>query len=184
MSNELDLVRTNRRRLVGAAAFAGSAVTLSAPFIRPALAQDEDDPPPTEQPEDETEPIGQATPPAWIFTVVNVFDPFEGQVEQAEEIPGGSRVVTALVQVDNDSEQALEVSPYYVRFRDADGADYQGGYVTGGGTIPQLNQRTLNPGERARGWIWAAVPENAALLEIVFGAPSPQLRVPLPTSEA
>ena len=94
------------------------------------------------------------------------------------EAPAGQRVLAIEVEVTNDSDQALAFTPLDVRLRDAGGVEYRGGAAIG--TEPTINPRNLNPGERSRGWVWYLVPDATETAEIVYIAPQPQFRVPLP----
>ena len=116
--------------------------------------------------------------PAWSFALHAVQDPYGGQMQVPQTPPAGTRYVAAEVEVINDSDQALNFTPVEVRLRDQAGTDYRGGAAIGG--EPMISQRNLNPGERSRGWVWFIVPAAALAVEIVYVAPAPQYRVPLP----
>ena len=117
-------------------------------------------------------------PPAWLFATHAVEDPYTGEMQAPQEPPPGTRYVGAEVEVINDSDQPLNFTPVEVRLRDVAGFEYRGGSAIG--SEPMINPRNLNPGERSRGWVWFIVPSDAQLAEIVYVAPGPQYRVPLP----
>ncbi len=119
--------------------------------------------------------VGRSGPPDWTFIVVRMQDPYEGEIVQTDEPERGMRFVAADVAIDNESDQSLAFSVGDVRLRDSTGLEARAGSVVG--SAPALNNRNLNPGERARGWVWFAVPVDARLAEVVLVAPSPRLRV-------
>jgi hypothetical protein len=115
--------------------------------------------------------------PAWVFELHAVRDPYAGAMQVPAAVPAGSRAVAIDVEIGNDADQALDFTPLDVRLRDAAGVEYRGGAAIG--TEPTINPRNLNPGERSRGWVWYLLPETAELVEVVYVAPPPQLRVSL-----
>jgi hypothetical protein len=117
--------------------------------------------------------------PAWSFALHVVQDPYAGQMQVPQAPPAGTRYVAAEVEVINDSNQALNFTPVEIRLRDQAGVDYRGGGAIG--AEPMIGPRNLNPGERSRGWVWFIVPVAARAVEIVYLAPAPQYRVPLPS---
>jgi hypothetical protein len=163
-------IRANRRAILWATA-AGAA------GVAPVGAAQQSATPAPATPE----PVGgpaTAEPPAWLFVVHLAHDPYAGTIQVPQELPDGTRPVAVEVEIVNDSDQALAFTPIDVRLRDAAGIDYRGGGAIG--TEPTINPRNLNPGERSRGWVWFIVPEDAVPVEIVYVAPQPQFRVPLP----
>jgi hypothetical protein len=116
--------------------------------------------------------------PAWSFALHAVQDPYGGQMQVPQAPPAGTRYVAAEVEVINDSDQALNFTPVEIRLRDQAGTDYRGGAAIG--AEPMISPRNLNPGERSRGWVWFIVPVATQAVEIVYVAPGPQYRVPLP----
>ena len=123
----------------------------------------------------EAEPIGL---PAWLFVVHTLTDPYSGTMQAPATLPTGTRVVAAEVEVINDADQALNFTPVEIRLRDEAGVDYRGGGAIG--TEPMINPRNLNLGERSRGWVWFLLPAAVAPVELIYVAPAPQYRVPLP----
>jgi len=117
-------------------------------------------------------------PPAWSFQVHALQDPYPGTMQAPSEAPAGTRYVAVEVELTNDSDQALNFTPVEVRLRDAAGVEYRGGSAIG--TEPMINPRNLNPGERSRGWVWFIVPTATQPVEVVYVAPAPQFRQPLP----
>jgi len=81
------------------------------------------------------------------------------------------------VEVVNDSDQPLSFSSNGVYLRDEDGFSYRSGAVSG--RDPGLKGRTMPVGERARGWVWFEVPQDATLTEILLVPTAPELRVGL-----
>lgn len=160
--------QTSRRQFLRATA-AGTAIPLTGPSGR-AVAGGL-----TPEAEEET---GRVDAPAWGFVLHAVNDPYVGEMQAPKEPPPGTRYVAAEVEIINDADQALNVTPLDVRLRDEAGTEYRGGGAIG--SEPMLNPRNLNPGERSRGWVWFILPEEAMPVEIVYVAPPPQFRVPLP----
>jgi hypothetical protein len=174
--------RTTRRRLLGSVALAGPGFVFSASQL--ALAQEATPSAATSTPGDGAaaeaagSPIfARVFPPDWIFTVHDYQDPLIGEVAYPEERPLDVRYIAADVQIDNASNQALEYSTGDIRLRGRSGMEYRPGGVAG--TAPALAGRTLNPGERARGWVWFAVPVDEAFDQLVFVGPEPEFRVAL-----
>ncbi len=122
-------------------------------------------------------PVGSVEAPAWMFILHEIHDPYEGEIQAPPETPPGTRYVATHVEIVNDSDQALSVTPLDVRLRDEAGIEYRGGGAIG--TEPSINPRSLNPGELSRGWVWFNVPADVRLVEVVYVAPAPQFRVPL-----
>lgn len=115
--------------------------------------------------------------PAWFVTLHQLLDPYPGVIQAPAQPPAGTRYVAAEVQIDNDSDQALNFTPADLRLRDGTGFEYRGG--TAIGEEPMLNARNLNGGERSRGWVWFTVTADARLSELVYTAPAPQFRIGL-----
>lgn len=124
------------------------------------------------------EQSGLVGPPSWRFHTHQVQDPYGGAIQVPQEAPGGTRYVGVEVEVVNEADQALNFTPIDVYVRIDSGVDIRGGGALG--AEPSINPRNLNPGERSRGWVWFIVPEDAVPVEIVYIAPQPQFRVPLP----
>jgi hypothetical protein len=128
---------------------------------------------------EETE-IGEATMPQWRFVVSDFRDPYEGVLSKPSELPSGLRLVAFQIILFNGSDQPLEYSVSDVRLRDIEGTEYRGGdYI---GEEPRLVSQNLPDGERTRGWVWCAIDEGAQPAEVIFVAPPPVLRIPLPQS--
>ena len=120
--------------------------------------------------------LGTAAP-AWAFVVHGVQDPYRGRLERPEEPEPGVRYVGAEVGIVNGGAEPLTYGTGSVRARDDQGVDYAAGAAAG--SEPPLRGRTLQRGERARGWVWFAVPAGARLREIVLVPTAPELRVAL-----
>lgn len=153
--------RMDRRRLV--LATTGVTAALAAQHVSLATGQ---------TPTASGEAVG---PPAWLFQVHAVQDPYPGVMQAPTEAPSGMKFVAVEVEVINDSEQGLAFTPVEVRLRDAAGIDYRGGSAIG--TEPMISPRNLNPGERSRGWVWFILPIETEPVEVVYVAPAPQFRV-------
>ena len=125
------------------------------------------------------EMVGQAEMPRWIFTVLILQDPYAGVLTRPAELEPGMRYIGAEVLIQNQSDQPLEFAASDVRLRDEQGVEYPSSAAVVGAE-PKLSGQNLPDGERTRGWVWFAVPENVVLTEMRFIAPPPQLRVPLP----
>ncbi len=158
----------SRRHLLGAAVV-GTVLSLA---VEPSRTFARQSTPPAE------EPLRRVEPPAWVFVLHELQDPYAGEVQAPAEAPAGTRYVGIEVEIINDSDQALNVTPLDVRLRDETGVEYRGGAAIG--AEPTVNPRSLNPGELSLGWIWFIVPWEAELVEAVYVAPPPQFRVPLP----
>lgn len=160
--------RIDRRKLFRAAAV-GTASSLTAASIEGAAMTAT---PAPEQSE------GRVEAPSWIFQVHLVQDPYSGEMQLPQELQPGTRYVGAEVEVINDADQPLNFTPIDIRLRDGAGVEHRGGQAIG--TEPMINPRNLNPGERSRGWVWFVLPQEAEPVEMIYVAPSPQFRVPLP----
>lgn len=122
-------------------------------------------------------PVEEANTPSWRFIVYTFEDPYRGTVLQPESPKDGTRYVGAEVSIRNESDAALNFSPSAIRLRDTNGVEYPSGGVIG--SDPRILDINLIPGERASGWVWFSVPEDAELVELTYVAPSPRLTVPL-----
>jgi hypothetical protein len=124
--------------------------------------------------------VGQAEMPQWIFTVQVFQDPYAGVLTRPAEPEPGMRYIGAEVVIENQSDQPLEFTASDVRVRDEQGVEYavNSGVV---GAEPKLVSQNLPDGERTRGWVWFAVPQDAAITELRFAPAPPQLRVQLPS---
>ena len=122
---------------------------------------------------------GAVTVPApdWTFVVHGMQDPYVGEPTTLPEPAQGIRYVAVDVEVVNDSEQPLSFADDAVYLRDDAGFSYRSGIVAG--REPALSGRTLPAGERARGWVWFEVPEDATLTDIVLIPAAPELGVAL-----
>ncbi len=122
--------------------------------------------------------VGQAGAPAWRFAVLTFQDPYRGTLQEPKEPQAGMRYVGAEVEIDNGSDLPLNYFSSDIRLNDDTGLEYRAGSTTG--AEPRLRSRNLSPGERARGWVWFAVPEGATLTRVTYVAPAPEFRVELP----
>ena len=133
-----------------------------------------------------SQPLATAMAPEWSFAVYDFIDPYP--VEELQGIaqpPPNVRYVAAFIEITNppSSTQQLNLSVNYaLRLRDAAGGAYNGGLFSG--AEPRLNDRILLPGERAHGWVWWEIPNDARPEVIVFFPPPPEFRVSLPLPSA
>ena len=127
-----------------------------------------------------SELVGQAEMPHWVFTVQAFQDPYAGELTRPAEPEPGVRYVAAEVVIENQSDQPLEFTASDVRLRDEQGVEYP---TTSAivGAEPKLVSQNLPDGERTRGWVWFAVPQDTAITEVRFAPAPPQLRVLLPS---
>jgi hypothetical protein len=123
--------------------------------------------------------VGRAGLPSWIFTVLEVDDPYAFAMLQPAEVDPGLRALAARVSVTNDSTQGLNLFVGDIRLRDRAGVEYRAGNAWG--SEPRLGTRNLNPGEQAQGWIWFLIDQTADVDYLVYLAPSPELRVTVST---
>ncbi len=159
--------RTDRRQLLGGAI---ASAALALPGVTYSVSAQEGTA--------ETQgPYEQVDAPTWAFVLHEFQDPYPGEIQAPAEPPAGTRYIASEVEIINDSDQALNVTPLDVRIRDEAGVEYRGGSALG--QEPTINPRSLNPGELSRGWVWFIVPADSGLAEVVYVAPSPQFRVRL-----
>jgi len=159
---------SNRRQVLATFAAFGLAAAHPGASPRDALARQS-------TPESTTGRIG---PPQWFLTLITVQDPYPGVIQAPAQPPANTRYIGAELQIDNDSDQPLNFTPTDIRLRDESGFEYRGG--TAIGQEPTLNARNLNAGERSRGWVWFTVAADAQLVELIYVAPAPVYRAPLP----
>lgn len=127
----------------------------------------------------EGEMVGQAEMPRWVFVVLVLQDPYTGVLTRPAEPEPGIRYIGAEVVIENQSDQPLEFAASDVRLRDEQGVEYSSSSAVIG-EEPKLTGQNLPDGERTRGWVWFAIPEDAVITELRFIAPPPQLRVQIP----
>lgn len=127
-------------------------------------------------PEAASEPV-EVTMPDWRFSLYTSADPYEGEITRPTAIPEGLRVVGYEVMLTNMSQQFMDFAIRDIRVRDIDGVEYRGGDYQG--SEPRMISQNLPNDERARGWVWFGVPEDAEISTILFVAPPPLLRIPL-----
>jgi len=159
---------TNRRKLLATFAAFGLAAAHPGAPPRDALAR-QSTPDPS---------MGRIGPPQWFLTLITLQDPYQGVIQAPAEPPANTRYIAAELQIDNDSDQALNFTPTDIRLRDEAGFEYRGG--TAIGQEPMLNARNLNAGERSRGWVWFTVAIDVRLVELIYVAPAPVYRATLP----
>jgi hypothetical protein len=156
-------------------AFTGSGAGAAGSDTQHELAVRAQATPTADQPE-----IGSAAAPGWTFSLRQFADPYEGEVSRPSTPPRGTRYVGAEVVITNGSDQPLDFTTADVRIRDTEGVEYSAGPVVG--EEPKLVSQNLPEGERTRGWVWYAVPEEAVCEDVRFIGPTPIFRVALPTT--
>jgi hypothetical protein len=120
--------------------------------------------------------IGRASAPDWQFAVLTYQDPYQGMLQKPDKPQSGMRYIAAEVEITNGSDQAaLNFLSSDVKLEQDSGLEYRASVVIG--SEPRLRGRNLNPGERARGWVWFEVSENAKVTRLTFVAPSPEFRI-------
>jgi hypothetical protein len=127
-----------------------------------------------------TPSIGTASTPNWTFSVTIFEDPYKGAISRPKTPPEGARIVGAEVIIENGSDQPMSYTIRDLHLRSVDGVEYTAGEVDG--DEPGLVGQDLPDGERARGWIWFAVPEADVLKEIRFVGPQPVFRIAVPST--
>lgn len=123
-----------------------------------------------------SEPV-EVSMPDWRFSLMAAMDPYEGEITRPTVIPEGIRVVAYEVMLSNQSEQFMDFALRDIRIRDVDGIEYRADDYQG--TEPRMMSQNLPDGERARGWVWFGVPQDAEISTILFVAPPPLLRISL-----
>ena len=113
--------------------------------------------------------------PDWRFVVVTYEDPYTKEMHQPQEPEEGMRYIGAEVEIRNDSDRPLAVSPGQVRLRDVEATDYTNGGMVG--SDPRLYDVNMLPGERVRGWVWFGVAEDVQPSQLVYVPAAPQLLV-------
>lgn len=126
------------------------------------------------------EPVASA--PDWRFVVHGIQDPYAGVLPNPSESSRGLRHVAFDVEVINASDQPLTYGANAISLRDEGGFSYRSGTVSG--SEPALPARTLMSGERARGWVWFGVREDAQLRQIVLIPSAPELAVDVAAAPA
>ena len=127
--------------------------------------------------QDATPAAVTAPAPEWTFGVHWMQDPYAGVLTNPGEPFPGMRYVGVDVEVVNASDQPLSFADNAVSLRDDAGFSYRSGTIAG--SEPALQGRALPGGERARGWVWFEVPEDATLTEILLVPSAPELRLGL-----
>jgi hypothetical protein len=118
-----------------------------------------------------------ASAPDWTFVMHGMQDPYAGVLTNPQEPAPEMRYVAFDVEVVNASDQPLNFASNAVHLWDDEGFSYRSGAVAG--SEPALPGRTLPGGERARGWVWFAVPEDVTLTDILLIPAAPELRIGL-----
>jgi hypothetical protein len=161
------------RRTVIAAAVAVPGLALLGQSGAGAAAQATPGAAPTQPPA-----VGEAAAPNWTFTVLQVQQPYKGELTRPKELDPGLTVVAAEIIITNGSDQPLGFSTADIALKDEAGISYTSGSTLG--TEPRVVSQDLPGGERTRGWVWFAVPDGTVPTQLVFSGPAPQFRVPIP----
>lgn len=127
-------------------------------------------------------PEAVANAPDWRFVVHGIQDPYAGVLPNPSESSRGLRYVAFDVEVINDSDQPLTYGANAISLRDDEGFSYRSGAVSG--SEPALGARALMGGERARGWVWFGVREDAQLRQIVLIPSAPELAIDVAAAPA
>lgn len=161
--------RSTRRRFVGTAAIAAAVPAVDGGTMARAAWQEA------------TPSAGSAEAgmPDWRFVVVAYEDPYSKEMLQPQEPEQGKRYIGVEVEVRNDSDRPLAVSPGQVRLRDANAIDFTNGGMVG--SDPRLYDVNMLPGERVRGWVWFGVAEDVQPAHLVYVPAAPQLLVDVTT---
>ena len=157
--------RSTRRRFVGTAAAVATIPAVDGGTIARAALQEA-------TPAAETAEAGM---PDWRFMVVAYEDPYSREMLLPQEPEQGKRYIGAEVEVRNNSDLPLAISPGQIRLRDAEATDYTNtGFI---GSDPRLYDVNMLPGERVRGWVWFGVAEAVQPVQLVYVPAAPQLKV-------
>lgn len=170
------VARPTRRQVLATMAAAGSAALVVGGPGRLAEGRSQGSATPDATPPSD-EPIARLAPPDWSFIVYTIADPYKLPETSTLVVPPDTHFVGAEVEIDNASDQPLSFALAQVRLRAADGLEFVPGVAAGPETT--IKARVLPPGERARGWLWFNVPDDAELTELVYLAPSPEFSLPL-----
>ena len=127
---------------------------------------------------------GQIEMPKWVLVVHEFQDPYLRRIISPAQLAPGTRYIGAHVEVRNDSSLPLAVTTGQMRLRMIDGTHYQAGAAGVYGEDPRLFEINTLPGERVRGWVYFAVPQEAELVGFVYAVSAPQLLLPLPFGPA
>lgn len=119
--------------------------------------------------------VGEAGMPSWTFLVLTYQDPYTQSLVWPQEPDASKRYIGAEIEIRNDSDGPLAVSPSQIRLRDSEAQDFRSGGVVG--SDPRLFDVNMLPGERVRGWVWYGIPESIQPAELVYFPAAPLLRV-------
>jgi hypothetical protein len=102
-------------------------------------------------------------------TVSEVVDPWAP--EDGDGPAGGRRLIAIelVVEADPGADYPYYASPYTFQVKDADDFVYGAVDYSGPQAQPALPDVTLEPGEKARGWITFDVPEDAEIVSLKAG---------------
>jgi hypothetical protein len=117
----------------------------------------------------------------WKLTILSFQDPYVAELRTpASPVPNmpALRYIGVQLLFENTSEEPLGIRTSAFHLHDADGFDYA---TASGVSSPQakLTSQTVQGGERARGWLFFAVPIGAELTELRMDEPAAEMKVPL-----
>jgi hypothetical protein len=177
--------RFSRRQVMVATVFASPGILLAArqkSLARPGSAryQASNGTPTTAAPTPVT-PVATIDALQWKITILSFQDPYIAELRTpASPVPNmpSLRYIGAELLFENTSEEPLGIRTSAFHVHDADGFDYA---PAAGVSSPQpkLQSQTVQGGERARGWLFFAVPSGAELTELRMDEPAAEMKVPL-----
>jgi hypothetical protein len=129
--------------------------------------------------QDTTATVGEGRSPGWVCVVHTVQDPYDvTRLVRPEEPETGMRYVAADIEIRNEIDEPLNFTVYSIYFLSEDGLEHAVGSAAG--DEPLLPSFNMSPGDRVRGWVWSAVPEDARLSEVAYYGPPPRVTIALP----
>jgi hypothetical protein len=168
-------IMTSRRRLLGSATAAGIGISA---LGQDATASGDSALPARRTTFQEDSAVVTGTMPNWSVVVHAFQNPYQGRLAVPAQPDPAKRYIGADVEVRNDSDRPLAISPGQFRLRGTDAVDYLAGGVVG--EDPRLLDANMLPGEKARGWVYFAVPDAVEIDQLVYAPPAPQILMPVP----
>jgi hypothetical protein len=117
----------------------------------------------------------------WTLSILSFQDPYTGEIRTpASPVPNmpALRFIAVQLLFENTSEEPLSLRTSAFHLHDVDGFDYS---TASGVSSPlqKFQSQTVQGGERARGWLFFAVPTGAELTELRMDEPAAEMKVPL-----
>jgi hypothetical protein len=128
------------------------------------------------------EPLVTGTMPNWSIAVHEYQNPYQGTISTPKELDPTKRYIGAEIEVINDSDRPLAVIASQFRLRGNDSVNYPSGGFSGRG--PRITDMNTLPGERQRGWVYFAVPDEVEILQMVYSPSDPQIFMDVPAASA